>query len=35
MKNAPFFSKSETVGDKFCNQIRVATRAEKIINDKI
>jgi hypothetical protein len=32
MENAPFFPK---FGDKFINRIRVATQAEKIINDKI
>jgi hypothetical protein len=30
MKNAP-----NAVWDKFCTRIRVATQAEKVINDKI
>jgi hypothetical protein len=32
MKNAPFFTKSDAVWDKFCTRISVATYAEKIIN---
>jgi hypothetical protein len=35
MKNAPFFPKSDAVWDKFCARIRVATQAEKNINDNI
>jgi hypothetical protein len=35
MKNAPFFPKSDAVWDKFFTRIRVATQAEKILNDKI
>jgi hypothetical protein len=34
MKNAPlFFPMSDAVWGKFCTQIRVATQAEKIVND--
>jgi hypothetical protein len=35
MKNTVFIPKSDAVWDKFCTRIRVATQAEKIINDKI
>jgi hypothetical protein len=35
MKNAPFFPKSDAFWDKVCSRSRVATQAEKIINDKI
>jgi hypothetical protein len=35
MKNAPFIPKSNAVWDKFWTRIRVATQAEKSINDKI
>jgi hypothetical protein len=35
MKNAPFFPKSDAIWDNLCTLIRVATQAEKIINDKI